>query len=51
MYFKSNFRVLLDSIQRSNICKIGTPEGKKGGIGENKIYDKIIAENLSKFSE
>lgn len=31
--------------------QIGTPEGKKGGIGEDKIYDKIIAENLSKFGE
>lgn len=49
--FKSNLRVLWDNTQRPNIRNIRTPEGKKGGIGKDKIHNKITAESLAKFGK
>lgn len=50
-YFKSNLRVLWDNTQRPNICNIRTPEGKKGGVGKDKIHNKITAESLAKLGK
>ena len=39
-------RDLWDNIKRTNICIIGVPEGEKREKGFEKMFEKIIAENL-----
>ena len=43
---EDSLRDLWDNIKRTNICIIGVPEGEKREKGFEKMFEKIIAENL-----
>ena len=44
---EDSLRDIWDSIKCTNICIIGVPEGEEGETGPEKIFENMIAENLT----
>ena len=44
---EGSLRDIWDSIKCTNICIIGVPEGEEGETGPEKIFENMIAENLT----
>ena len=44
---EERLREMNDSLQRENLCLIGTPEGMEGDREPESVFEQIIAENFS----
>ena len=44
---EDSLRDIWDSIKCTNILIIGVPEGEEGETGPEKIFENMIAENLT----
>ena len=48
---EESLRELWDKVTHTNILIIGVPEGEERGKGTEKIFEEIIAENLTNMNK